>query len=97
MRLRKNQVTAMQHVIQLLPRANRDTLYTLLNFLHLVTENSESKKGPTGEEVPGNKMDSNNIATLFAPNILHSMKIEDGLPQGTQSSRVVLTQFFIYV
>lgn len=27
-----------------------------------------------GEWVVGNKMDSNNLATLFAPNILHSCK-----------------------
>ena len=26
----------------------------------------------------GNKMDSNNLATLFAPNILHSIKPGDG-------------------
>jgi hypothetical protein len=25
---------------------NRDTLYVLLNFLHLVAENSEDRKGP---------------------------------------------------
>lgn len=27
-----------------------------------------------GEWIVGNKMDSNNLATLFAPNILHSCK-----------------------
>ena len=27
-------------------QVNRDTLYVLLNFLHLVAENSEDKKGP---------------------------------------------------
>ena len=32
-----------------------------------------------GEDIPGNKMDSNNLATLFAPNILHSMKNSDGV------------------
>jgi hypothetical protein len=31
-----------------------------------------------GEDIPGNKMDSNNLATLFAPNILHSMKTAEG-------------------
>ena len=31
-----------------------------------------------GEDMQGNKMDSNNLATLFAPNILHSMKPGDG-------------------
>ena len=59
-------------------QVNRDTLYVLLNFLHLVSENSEDRKGAGGEELTGNKMDSNNLATLFAPNILHSMKPGEG-------------------
>ena len=53
-------------------------MYVLLNFLHLVSENSEHKKGPTGEDLVGNKMDSNNLATLFAPNIFHTMKSTEG-------------------
>ena len=61
-------------------QVNRDTLYVLLNFLHLVSENAEDRKGPGGEDLTGNKMDSNNLATLFAPNILHCMKPGD---QGT--------------
>jgi len=77
-RNRKQQLEAMRRVIQLLPQVNRDTLYVLLNFLHLVAENSEDRKGPQGEDINGNKMDSNNLATLFAPNILHSMKSGDG-------------------
>ena len=35
------------------------------------------------QDVTGNKMDSNNLATLFAPNILHSMKAGPG--DGTMS------------
>jgi hypothetical protein len=27
-------------------QVNRDTLYVLVNFLHLVAENSEDRKGP---------------------------------------------------
>jgi len=77
-RNRKQQLDAMRRVIQLLPQVNRDTLYVLLSFLHLVAENSEDRKGPQGEDINGNKMDSNNLATLFAPNILHSMKPGDG-------------------
>ena len=53
-------------------------MYVLLNFLHLVSQNSEDRQGPSGEDLTGNKMDSNNLATLFAPNILHSMKTGDG-------------------
>ena len=38
------------HIIDLSPsKVNRDTLYVLLNFLRLVAENSEDRKGPGGE------------------------------------------------
>ena len=37
----------------------------------------------SSQDVTGNKMDSNNLATLFAPNILHSMKAGPG--DGTMS------------
>ena len=73
--------------MQLLPQVNRDTLYVLLNFLHLVAENSEDRKGASGEELVGNKMDSNNLATLFAPNILHSMKPGDGTMSPENSAK----------
>ena len=65
-------------VLTVVVQVNRDTLYVLLSFLHTVAEHSEDRRGPAGEDLPGNKMDSNNIATLFAPNILHSMKTADG-------------------
>ena len=77
----------MRRVVQLLPQVNRDTLYVLLNFLHLVAENSEDRKGPVGEDLVGNKMDSNNLATLFAPNILHSMKPGDGTMSPENSAK----------
>lgn len=72
-RNRRLQFEALQHLIQLLPVPNRDTLWSLLNFLSLVAANCEDHNNKLGEFVPGNKMDSNNLATLFAPNILHSM------------------------
>lgn len=68
------QFEALQHLIQLLPTANRDTLWALLNFLVIVTKHSADTKSPTGEDIPGNKMDSTNLATVFAPNILHCVK-----------------------
>ncbi|KAK6620475.1 hypothetical protein RUM44_006876 [Polyplax serrata] len=71
LRNRKLQFEAMQHLIQLLPTSNRDTLWSLLNFLAQVAANCDDQKSKSGEMVPGNKMDSNNLATLFAPNILH--------------------------
>nr|CAD7439068.1 unnamed protein product [Timema bartmani] len=73
-RNRRLQFEALQHLIQLLPAANRDTLWALLNFLYIVARNSADHTDEKGEWVSGNKMDSNNLATLFAPNILHCIK-----------------------
>ena len=61
-------------MIQLLPVSNRDTLNRLLIFLANVAKQSSDHHSPTGELIAGNKMDSNNLATLFAPNILHMVK-----------------------
>lgn len=73
-RNRRLQFEALQHLIQLLPPANRDTLFALLSFLANVAKHSEDSKNDTGESLTGNKMDSNNLATVFAPNILHCIK-----------------------
>ncbi|XP_076641285.1 rho GTPase activating protein at 102A [Halictus rubicundus] len=73
-RNRRLQQEALQHLIQLLPTPNRETLWALLNFLSVVAANSEDQKNDTGEWVPGNKMDTTNLATVFAPNILHCVK-----------------------
>ncbi|XP_069704355.1 uncharacterized protein [Periplaneta americana] len=73
-RNRRLQFEALQHLVQLLPVPNRDTLWALLNFLVNVARNSEDHKDETGEWVTGSKMDSNNLATVFAPNILHCIK-----------------------
>nr|CAD7425497.1 unnamed protein product [Timema monikensis] len=73
-RNRRLQFEALQHLIQLLPAANRDTLWALLNFLYIVARNSTDHTDEKGKWVSGNKMDSNNLATLFAPNILHCIK-----------------------
>ncbi|RLU24384.1 hypothetical protein DMN91_002472 [Ooceraea biroi] len=73
-RNRRLQQEALQHLIQLLPTPNRETLWALLNFLIVVAANSEDQKTETGEWIPGNKMDATNLATVFAPNILHCVK-----------------------
>ncbi|KAL1509148.1 hypothetical protein ABEB36_003933 [Hypothenemus hampei] len=73
-RNRRLQFEALQHLIQLLPPANRNTLYSLLCFLADVAKHANDSKNSLGEEVMGNKMDSNNLATVFAPNILHCIK-----------------------
>ncbi|XP_071863028.1 rho GTPase activating protein at 102A isoform X2 [Bombus fervidus] len=73
-RNRRLQQEALQHLVQLLPTPNRETLWALLSFLSVVAANSEDQKNKTGEWIPGNKMDTTNLATVFAPNILHCVK-----------------------
>lgn len=63
-RNRRLQQEALQHLIQLLPTPNRETLWALLNFLSIVAANSEDQKTETGEWIPGNKMDTTNLATV---------------------------------
>ena len=46
----QEQIGHLQHIIQLLPLINRDTLYVLLQFLGLVAENAEDKLDETGKE-----------------------------------------------
>ncbi|XP_028036945.1 rho GTPase-activating protein 6 isoform X1 [Bombyx mandarina] len=59
---------AIRLIVQLLPAAHRDTLNVLLSFLSQLAEHS-------GDEIkPGHKMDPGNLATIFAPNILHRNK-----------------------
>ena len=49
----QDQIVHLQHIIQLLPLINRDTLYVLLQFLGLVAENAEDKIDESGEKVVG--------------------------------------------
>lgn len=48
-RHRKLQLEALQHLVQLLPPSNRDTLYTLLNFLSLVAQHAEDTEDDSGK------------------------------------------------
>lgn len=47
-RNRSSQFEAIQHLVQLLPPSNRDTLYALLNFLSLVAQNATDVVDDTG-------------------------------------------------
>ncbi|XP_065670599.1 uncharacterized protein LOC100215916 [Hydra vulgaris] len=67
-------VEIIQQLIWLLPVANRDTLECLLNCLRMVADHSQNSKDEFNNEICGNKMDSLNLATLMAPNILHRCK-----------------------
>ena len=59
--------------MQLLPVAHRDTLFVLLKFLAVVARCSDDVTSTATGTITsvGNKMDSNNLATVIAPNILH--------------------------
>lgn len=61
-------------MVRLLPVAHRDTLYVLLKFLAKVASASNDSKSFDQTQVSGNKMDSMNLATIIAPNILHCIK-----------------------
>ena len=69
--------SALKLLISLLPVANRDTLHSLLHFLHLVHTHAGDVTDPSGQQVAGNKMDASNLATIFAPNILHKSKARE--------------------
>lgn len=75
-RNRRLQLEALSHLIQLLPVAHRDTLYVLLKFLAHVARCSDDVMNLANNTClsVGNKMDSANLATVIAPNILHSNK-----------------------
>ena len=45
----QDQIIHLQHIIQLLPLINRDTLYVLLQFLGLVAENAEDRTDEAGK------------------------------------------------
>ncbi|XP_048884639.1 LOW QUALITY PROTEIN: rho GTPase-activating protein 36 [Brienomyrus brachyistius] len=64
------QLPYLQLLLYLLPPCNCDTLLQLLGLLHIVQEHAEDKRGPDGQEVPGNKMTPANLAVIFGPNLL---------------------------
>ena len=71
----KDQSRALSYLIGLLPSSNRDTLYTLLKFLYHVSSNSQDRYSTDGKILTvGNKMDTANLAIVFAPTILMDSK-----------------------
>ncbi|XP_071786856.1 rho GTPase-activating protein 6-like isoform X2 [Asterias amurensis] len=70
----EQRLRALQLLVYLLPTANRDTLFALLDFLNKVAINAFDTVDEDGNEVLGNKMDTHNLATLFGPNILRKTK-----------------------
>lgn len=76
-RERSKQLDILRQLVRLLPTHSRDTLWALLKFLNTVAENSVDKKSPTGQPLPGNKMDAHNLATMLGPNILRFSKTSE--------------------
>ncbi|BFG06774.1 uncharacterized protein DMAD_13673 [Drosophila madeirensis] len=73
-RNRRLQLEGISHLIKLLPISHRDTLYVLLRFLAKVAAHSDDICDSDGNiEINGNKMDSSNLSTVFAPNILRGL------------------------
>ncbi|XP_022415557.1 rho GTPase-activating protein 6 isoform X2 [Delphinapterus leucas] len=73
----EEQLGTLQLLIYLLPPCNCDTLHRLLQFLSIVARHAEDNVSKDGQEVPGNKMTSLNLATIFGPNLLHKQKSSD--------------------
>ncbi|XP_041969088.1 uncharacterized protein LOC121725953 isoform X2 [Aricia agestis] len=67
----KLQWEALRLLVHLLPAAHRDTLHALLSFLSLLASHCADDVQASKE---GNMMNAANIATIFAPNILHKNK-----------------------
>lgn len=83
-RNRRLQLEALSHLVKLLPPVHFDTLYVLLKFLAKVAASSDDICDNDGTlHLTGNKMDSNNLATVFAPNILRST-VNNKLSPGEQ-------------
>ncbi|KAL4720953.1 hypothetical protein ACJJTC_012415, partial [Scirpophaga incertulas] len=71
-RSRRLQWEALRLAVALLPAAHRDTLHALLSFLAALAAHAHA--GVADPRAPANKMDAANLATIFAPNILHRNK-----------------------
>ncbi|KAH8376038.1 hypothetical protein KR093_010537 [Drosophila rubida] len=72
-RNRRLQLEGISHLVKLLPIAHRDTLHVILKFLGNVAAHCDDILSADGTiQITGNKMDSHNLSTIFAPNILRT-------------------------
>lgn len=71
------QESAIQLLMFLLPPCSSDTLQRLLCLLSTVSAHAEDSLSCDGQQIPGNKMTSLNLATIFGPNLLHKQKNSD--------------------
>ncbi|XP_070554465.1 rho GTPase-activating protein 6-like isoform X2 [Ptychodera flava] len=93
----ERRVKVLHYLVCLLPIVHVDTLYALMKFLHKVSCYAKDSIDENGEELPGNKMDTHNLATLFGPNLLHKLKPVkdkdfhcDGSQESVEESREVI-------
>ncbi|XP_077984632.1 uncharacterized protein LOC144439232 [Glandiceps talaboti] len=93
----EKRVRVLHYLVCLLPLTYADTLYVLMKFLSKVASSAKDSIDADGNESPGNKMDSHNLATLFGPNILHKLKSDkgkefhgDGSSESVEESREVI-------
>ncbi|ALC48091.1 maker369 [Drosophila busckii] len=98
-RNRRLQLEAISHLIKLLPIAHRDTLFVLLRFLANVATHCDDILDNEGKvHIRGNKMDSNNLSTVFAPNILRedtTAKSTERREQGNMSDGINVIRIMI--
>lgn len=65
----QSQLRVLTGLVQSLPLAHSHTLYVLLQFLSKIA--MSANVSPHDQSI-GNRMDSHNLATIFAPNILRT-------------------------
>uniref|UniRef100_A0A158P9I5 Rho-GAP domain-containing protein n=1 Tax=Angiostrongylus cantonensis TaxID=6313 RepID=A0A158P9I5_ANGCA len=90
----EERIETVRLLVSLLGLPNTDTLYVLLKFLHEVSLNSQDQTHHNGiEVVQGNRMDTRNLATIFAPSILRPDhgKLHATLAENEQQIAVVET------
>lgn len=88
-----SRVSTLRLLVALLPAVNRDTLWYLLTFLSCVAKHSDDQLDDAGHTVPGNKMGSSNLATVFGPNVLRRGKTDkhqlDSIDEMAQNNNVI--------
>ncbi|KJH52916.1 RhoGAP domain protein [Dictyocaulus viviparus] len=90
----EERIEVVRLLVSLLGLPNTDTLYVLLKFLHEVSLHSHDQIHSNGIEIiQGNRMDTRNLATIFAPSILRPDhgKLHATLAENEQQIAIVET------
>ncbi|XP_040178751.1 rho GTPase-activating protein 6-like [Rana temporaria] len=70
----QERINILQLLIFALPPCNADTLLRVLKMLHIVSLHEKDTVSLAGDQIPGNKMSTANLATVFGPNLLQNQK-----------------------